>query len=79
MAALQARIMADPALVQHLMAIKNQLAPAELETLMSAVAGTTEAEQAKFLDSIKSLPVEGAVAFCREVIASIREQSLAHT
>jgi hypothetical protein len=79
MATMQRRIAADPAVVPHLMAIKNQLAADEIETLMSAVAGTTEAEQAKFLDAIKSLPVEEAAAFCRDVIASIREQSDAST
>nr|HEX4318163.1 hypothetical protein [Kofleriaceae bacterium] len=74
MAAMQARIVADLGLVQHLIAIKSQLAADEIETLMGAVAGTIEAEQVKFLDAIKALPVEGAVAFCREVIKAIREQ-----
>lgn len=74
MAAMQARIMGDPALVQKLMAIKAQLAADEVETLMGVVAATTETEQTKFLDAIKSLPVEEAVAVCRDVITAIREQ-----
>lgn len=74
-AAMQARIVADPALVQHLVAIKTELASDEIETLMAALGTTAESEQTKFLDSIKSLPVNGAVAFCREVVAAVRSHA----
>jgi hypothetical protein len=74
MKAMQDRIVNDPALLQQLMAIKGQLAADEVETLMGAIALTTADEQAKFLDAIKTLPVEEAVAVCRDVITAIREQ-----
>jgi hypothetical protein len=74
-AALQARVMSDPTLFQQLVAIKGQLAPDEIETLMSAVGSTSESEQTTFLDSIKSLPVDAAVEFCRDIVRAIREQS----
>ncbi len=75
MASMQARIMADPAVVQHLFAIKQQLAADEIETLMGAVAQASEGEQLKFIDAIKALPVEGAAELCRDLVKSIREQS----
>jgi len=74
MTSMQARIMADPAVVQHLFAIKQQLAADEIDTLMGAVARTSETEQLKFIDAIKSLPIEGAAEFCRDIVTSIREQ-----
>jgi hypothetical protein len=74
MKALQDRIMADTALLPKLMAIKAQLSADEIETLLGTVAVTTEAEQTKFLDAIKVLPVEEAVVVCRDVITAIREQ-----
>jgi hypothetical protein len=74
MKALQDRIMADTALLPKLIAIKAQLSADEIETLLGTVAVTTEAEQTKFLDAIKALPVEEAVAVCRDVITEIREQ-----
>lgn len=72
--ALQERIMADTALLPKLIAIKAQLSADEIETLLGTVAVTTEAEQTKFLDAIKALPVEEAVVVCRDVITAIREQ-----
>jgi hypothetical protein len=76
MQAMQKRIMDDPALLQQLMAIKGQLAADEIETLMSVVGGTTEAEQVKFLNAIKALPVDEAITVCRDVITAIREQQV---
>lgn len=72
---MQARIMADPSVVQHLFAIKQQLAADEIDTLMGAVARTSETEQLKFIDAIKALPLEGAAEFCRDIVTSIREQA----
>jgi hypothetical protein len=74
MKVLQDRIMGDGELLQKLMAIKAQLAADEVEALMNTVAVTPEAEQLKFLDAIKALPVEEAVVVCRDVITAIREQ-----
>jgi hypothetical protein len=74
MKALQDRIMADTALLPKLMAIKAQLSAEEVETLLGTVAVTSEAEQTKFLDAVKALPVEEAVVVCRDVITAIREQ-----
>jgi hypothetical protein len=75
MAGLQARVMADPALVQQLLAIKAQLAPDESETLMGAIAGTSEQERAQIIENIKALPLEGAVEFCRDLVKAIREHA----
>ena len=75
MAALQARIMADPALVQHLIAIKEQLDADEVQTLMNVVGSSTEAQQSEFIAAIKALPGEAAVEFCRDVVTAIRTQS----
>jgi len=74
-AELQARIMADPALVQQLLAIKAQLSPDEIETLMGAIAGTSEQERTQAIENIKALPLEGAVEFCRELVKTIREHA----
>lgn len=74
MKALQDRIMADTALLPKLIAIKLQLSADEIETLLGTVAVTTEAEQTKFLDALKALPLEEAVVVCRDVITAIREQ-----
>ena len=75
LASLQSRIVSDPALVQHLLAIKSQLASDDIEILMGAVAGTSEEERARVLDHLKALPVEGAVEFCRELVKAIRTQA----
>ena len=77
LAALQGRIMADPALVERLVAIKAQLNPDEIETLMGAIATSPDEDRTKFLESVKALPVDGGVAFCRDVAATIRESSAA--
>ena len=74
MDSVQARIMADPAVMQHLFAIRQQLAAEDIDTLMAAVAQTSEPEQSKFLDAIKGLTVEVAAEFCREIVKAIREQ-----
>lgn len=76
MAALQARIVADPALVQHLVAIKGQLASDETEALLGAIAGASEEERTKVIAQIKALPLDGAVEFCRELVKAIREGSI---
>ncbi len=75
MAKLQARIMADPVLVEHLLAIKQQLSTDEVETLMKAVGGSPEPQQAEFVTAIKSLPVDAAVEFCRDIVVSTRSGS----
>ena len=67
--------MTDPGLVQHLIAIKEQLAADEIETLMSVVAGSSEAEQCEFIAAIKALPADGAVEFCRDLVRTIRTHS----
>ncbi|MEJ7598461.1 MAG: hypothetical protein WKG01_11170 [Kofleriaceae bacterium] len=74
-ASIQARIMADPAVMIQLLAIKQQLAAGEIDALMAAVARTSEAEQLKFIDAVQDLPLEAAVEFCRDVVKSIHEQS----
>ena len=51
--------MADATLMQHLFAIKQQLAADEIDTLMATVARSSEAEQLQFIDSVKALSVEG--------------------
>lgn len=75
MASLQARIMTDPALVQHVIAIKERLASDEVDTLMSVIGSSTETQQSEFITAIKALPRDGAVEFCRDVVNSIRSQS----
>ena len=77
LAALQGRIMADPSLVERLSAIKGQLTADEIETLMRAIATSPDEERTRFLESIKALPVDGGVAFCRDVAVAIRESSSA--
>jgi hypothetical protein len=72
MTALQARIMSDPTLMQHLLAIKAQLAADDVQVLMAAIAGTCDEERTKVIEDLKSLPVEGAVAYCRELVKAIR-------
>ena len=74
-AALQARVMADPALVQKLFAIKAQLSTDETDVLTGAIAGTSDDESAKVLAHIKALPLDGAVEFCRELVKTIREHA----
>ena len=75
MASLQTRVVADPALLQHLIAIKEQLAADEVETLMNVVGGSTEVQQEELIAAIKALPREAAVEFCRDLITTIRTQS----
>ena len=69
-AALQARIMSDPALVQHLMEIKQLLSADEIEKLMAMVGQTSEPQQVQFIDMIKQLPLEQAAEFCRDIIGN---------
>ncbi|MEO8551173.1 MAG: hypothetical protein ABI678_14420 [Kofleriaceae bacterium] len=73
--ALQARVMADPALVEHLFAIKAQLEPHETDALMGAIAGSSDEERSKVIEHIKSLRLEESVEFCRELVHAIREHS----
>ncbi|MEJ7597337.1 MAG: hypothetical protein WKG01_05455 [Kofleriaceae bacterium] len=75
-ASLQARIMADPLLVQHLLAIKARLAPDEIDTLMRAVARWSEEQQTEFLTKIKATSGELAVEYCRELVDEIRSHSM---
>jgi hypothetical protein len=72
LATLQSRITNDPALMQQLFAIKAQLSSEEIETLLGAVARSSESEQLSFIDSVKALPTEQAVALCRELVVEIR-------
>lgn len=72
LATLQAHITNDPALMQQLFAIKAQLSADEIETLLGAVARSSESEQMSFIDSVKALPTEQAVALCRELVIEIR-------
>jgi hypothetical protein len=71
-ATLQARITSDPALMQQLFAIKAQLSSDEIETLLGAVARSGASEQLSFIDSVKALPTDQAVALCRELVIEIR-------
>lgn len=73
-ASIQSRIMADPQLVQQLIAIKGLLAPDEINELMAAAASWPEVDQEELLVRIKPLPVEQAVLFCREILALVRKQ-----
>jgi len=72
LATLQSRITSDPALMQQLFAIKAQLSGDEIETLLGAVARSSESEQLSFIDSVKALPTDQAVALCRELVVEIR-------
>lgn len=68
---LQARVMKDPQLVRQIMAIKALLAPEEIETLLSAASTWSDAAQTKFLETIKPIPPNDAVVYCREVIKTV--------
>lgn len=68
---LQARVMKDPQLVRQIMAIKALLAPEEIETLLSAASTWSDAAQTKFLETIKPIPANDAVVYCREVIKTV--------
>ena len=70
-APLQARVMKDPQLVRQIMAIKALLAPEEIETLLSAASTWSDAAQTKFLETIKPIPANDAVVYCREVIKTV--------
>lgn len=72
-AAVRARVATDPALMQRLFAIKAQLTDDEIATLMRAIASTPDDAQHKLLDEISALPVDQALALCRQVVAAIRE------
>ena len=69
---LQARVMKDPQLVRQIMAIKALLAPEEIETLLSAASTWSAAAQTKFLETIKPIPANDAVVYCREVIKTVQ-------
>lgn len=68
---LQARVMKDPQLVRQIMAIKALLAPEEIETLLAAASSWSDAAQTKFLETIKPIPPNDAVVYCREVIKTV--------
>lgn len=72
-ASLRARVATDPVLVQRLFAIKTQLSDDEARTLMTAIAQAPEDAQLKLLDEIKALPVDHAVALCRQAVIAMRE------
>lgn len=69
---LTTRVMSDAKLAQQILAIKKELSPAEIQTLMSSASTWSEAAQTKFLETIKPLSTEMAVAYCQEVIETIR-------
>lgn len=68
---LQARVMNDPQLVRQIIAIKALLAPEEIETLLAAASTWSDAAQTKFLETIKPIPPNDAVVYCREVIKTV--------
>lgn len=68
----QTRVMKDPQLLRQIMAIKAALAPDEIEVLLSAAATWPDADQTQFMETIKPLPANQAIAFCQEVIRTIR-------
>ncbi len=72
---LQARIMSDPALVQLLMQVKQLLSVDEIETLMTLMGRASDDQQARFIEMIKQLPVEGAASFCRDIVGTTRQAS----
>ena len=72
-AAIRARVVTDPQLMQRLLAIKAQLSEDEIATLIRAIGSTTDDAQQKLLDEIAALPVDQALALCRHVVAAIRE------
>lgn len=72
-ASLRARVATDPVLMQRLFAIKTQLSDEETRTLMNAIAQAPEDAQMKLLDEIKALPVDHAVALCRQAVIAMRE------
>lgn len=73
---LQARLMRDAQLRQKVFAIKNSLAPDEVEILISAAGTMPPAAQTKFMETIKPLSLEDAVAYCREVVKTIRAHEM---
>lgn len=75
---LQTRAVKDPQLLRQILAIKSALAPEDVQLLLSMASAWSESEQSKFLDMLKPLPAEEAIAFCRELIADVRAQHAAH-
>jgi hypothetical protein len=73
-ASIQRRIMADPQLVQQVMAIKSALGSDEINELIAAAASWPVAQQDELLARIKPLSTEQAVLFCRETLNQIRAQ-----
>jgi len=68
---LQSRVIKDPVLVRQIMAIKQLLSPDEINTLLSAATTWPDEAQTKFLETIKPLPPNDAVVYCREVIKTV--------
>lgn len=73
---LRTRVMSDQQLVKQVLAIKRELAADEIEFLMSTVKQWEEGDQQQFLEHIKTLPVAGAVTYCRELIETIRSHKV---
>lgn len=73
-AALKARIMEDPALVQKLMQVNAQLQPAEAKRIMSMVENSPIDRQETFLSKLKSASVEVAVEWIRNLLEGTAPQ-----
>lgn len=69
---LEERLARDPALVSQLMAIQAQLTPDEVQLVTGEVRAASPAEQEKFIQKVKTLSVEEAVAGCRELAATAK-------
>jgi len=65
---LQARIMADPQLMAHVMAIKELLTPAEITGLFQLVSTMGESEQQEIVDMLRGYSPEGAAQAIRRVL-----------
>ncbi|MDQ3341488.1 MAG: hypothetical protein M4D80_40555 [Myxococcota bacterium] len=68
-AELQARIMSDPVLLQHLMQINAKLLPEETAMIMELVTNSAVERQEEFLASVKRASIAEAVGGIRDLIA----------
>lgn len=70
--ALVARVMADPALAERVMAIQTQLAPEECALLMRSLGTANDEVLANVIETLKSYSVPNAVAFARQMVADLQ-------
>lgn len=68
---LQARVMSDPKLLSHFMAIKELLQPDEVVTLVALSERMTEQEQESLLAEISALSAKDAAQLLRAVLAEL--------